>query len=244
MSVLAEARPRRQTFESNRWAPWVYRIARRLFQIPFYLCVKVEIVNAEEAERDGCILACTHLSHLEAPSLSILLRRRIDWMARTEFFRHRPLAWFLRATDAFPVQRRGVPVRAIRTAIERARSGRTIGVFPEGGVAIGPASVCRGGPIKQGTCLIAMAAQVPIVPVVVLGVESLNRVNAWIPAQRGRLWVIFGQPLMPPRFTPGRTAAAERRALRAKMCAQLQERFVDLYADLRRRYQIDDRAVP
>jgi 1-acyl-sn-glycerol-3-phosphate acyltransferase len=217
---------------------------RRVFQIPFFLCVKVEVINASQAEAGGCILACTHLGHLESPSLSILMRRRIDWMARTEFFRSRAAAWFLRAIDAFPVQRHGVPVRAIRTAIVRARGGRAIGVFPEGGVARGADSVCRGGPIKRGTCLIAMAAQAPIIPVVVLGVESLSRVDAWLPVRRGRLWVIFGEPLIPPPFKPGRAAAATRRAQRAEMAEELRRRFMDLYADLRARYQISEREVP
>ena len=55
-------------------------------------------------------------------------------------------------------------------------------LFPEGGVVKGPATVCRGGPIKKGACVIAQRAGVPIIPCVVLGTHRLNhplrRVNA------------------------------------------------------------------
>jgi 1-acyl-sn-glycerol-3-phosphate acyltransferase len=238
----AETDQPRPTKAPRGYSQCAYWLGRLVCRIPFALCVKVEVVDAYYANRGNCILACTHMGHLEAPALSLLLRRRIDWMARIEFYRYRPLAWMLRMLDAIPVRRHGVPAQAIRTAIERAKSGRMIGVFPEGGVATGTASVCRGGPIKQGTCLIAMAAGVPIVPVVVMGVEALSHSRAWLPTRSSRLWVIFGRPLMPPPSQPGRAFAAERRAQRAEMSVQLQHRFMELHDELRRRYEIPTRS--
>jgi 1-acyl-sn-glycerol-3-phosphate acyltransferase len=235
---LAEAQPVTQTVAGRPFSAWAYWFGRFLCQIPFHLCVKAEMVDAHYADCGGCILACTHMSHLEPPVLSVLLRRRIDWMARIEFYGIPPLAWLLRAIDAIPVRRYGVPVQAIRAAVARAKSGRIIGVFPEGGVASGKASVCHGGPIKLGSCLIAMAAGMPIVPVVVLGVESLNHPRAWLPTRSSRVWVIFGRPLVPPVSQPGRAFAAERRAQRAEMSAELQRRFIELHAELHRRYNI------
>ena len=117
------------------------------------------------AERTGgYILAVSHISHLEPFIATSLVKRKIDWMARVEFYRWRIFRPFLRAFDTFPVNRFGVPVSSIRTAINRAKSGRVVGIFPEGGVVQGKDSACRGGPIKRGACLVAMRANVPIVP--------------------------------------------------------------------------------
>src|SRR5688500_19406824 len=49
--------------------------------------------------------------------LTALVRRKIDWMARVEFYKYRIGAWALYAMDCFPVNRFGVPVSAIRTAV-------------------------------------------------------------------------------------------------------------------------------
>src|SRR5687768_15431933 len=106
-----------------------YAVVQFLGRWIYALSIKGEVIRPHLAERaGGYVLAVTHLSHLEPFVLTILVRRKIDWMARVEFYRWRPFAWMLRAMDAFPVNRFGVPVRAIRTAIERARAGRIVGI--------------------------------------------------------------------------------------------------------------------
>ena len=205
----------------------------------YALGIKGTVLRPELAERPGgYVLACTHLSHLEPFIVWTLVRRKIDWMARVEFFRNRAMAAVLYAADAFPVNRFGVPVSAIRTAMARARDGRVVGIFPEGGVATGAASACRGGPIKQGACLVAIRAGVPIVPCVVLGTHALNRPEPWLPFRRGRVWVAFGPPIEPVRDAPCPKAA--RRA----MSRQLGDAFCSLYAELRERYDIPDASIP
>jgi 1-acyl-sn-glycerol-3-phosphate acyltransferase len=216
-----------------------------LVRFIFFCCVKIEVINAPSPNRKGSyILACTHLSHLEAVCVSAVISRRIDWMVRFEFYRFRIAAWFWKLINAFSIRRRGATVRGIRTAIERARSGRLIGVFPEGGVSVGAASVCRGGAIKSGVCLISSAAQVPIVPVVILGIEKLLGVRVWLPFRRGRIWINFGDPIPPPAFMPGRANAASRRRQRAELNDLLARQFAGLYQQLRQTYGIDDRSIP
>jgi len=244
VSVLPSHKSRRKLVPPAPWAPGCYRFVRRLCQIPFLFCVKPVLINAEVLDGGGCVLACTHMGHLEAACVSVLVRRRIDWMVRTELFHSALGAWILRALDAIPLQRYGVPVRALRTAIARAKAGRAVGMFPEGRVAIGPDSVCHGGAIRPGVCFISIVAQVPIVPVVVVGAEQLHNWRAWTPFRGSRLWVILGRPLMPPAYTPGLAAAASRREQRAELSAELQHRFVKLYAELRARHPVDEMSSP
>lgn len=205
----------------------------------YALSIKGEVLRREVPDRrGGYVLAVTHLSHLEPFVVTSVVPRKIDWMARIEFYRWRPFAWVLHAMDAFPVNRFGVPVSAIRTAIARARAGRVIGIFPEGGVATGKESACRGGPIKQGACLVALRAGVPIVPCVVLGTHMLNEFEPWLPFGRAKLWIAFGEPIEPVRDTLNRKAA--RRA----MSRELGDAFCSLYQEMLRRYNIADRQIP
>jgi 1-acyl-sn-glycerol-3-phosphate acyltransferase len=218
----------------------VFHVVGKFFGKWIYaLSIKGEVVRPELAEREGgYILACTHISHLEPFIVSILVKRKIDWMARVEFFRWRIFRFFLNRFDAFPVNRFGVPVSAIRTAIKRGREGRVVGIFPEGGVAMGNDSVCRGGPIKRGVCLVSMRADIPIVPCVLIGTHTLNWIEPWLPYRRARLWIAFGQPIQPVRDAPTHKAGREI------MARQLSDAFRSLYLELCQRYKIPDEHTP
>jgi 1-acyl-sn-glycerol-3-phosphate acyltransferase len=194
-------------------------------------CLRTVVLHRRRADalRGPFILACTHVSHLEPVIVSCLIDRRVDWMARIEFFRHPWAARLLECVDAFSINRQGVPVSAIRTSIERLRQRRVIGIFPEGGVATGKDAIYNGGTLKEGACMIALRVGVPVLPVVVLGTEKLNQIDPWLPMRRGRLWVSFGRAVMPPA-TP--VTRRNRRACRKAMAEELQEEFAQTYREL------------
>ncbi|MDP9174896.1 MAG: 1-acyl-sn-glycerol-3-phosphate acyltransferase [Planctomycetota bacterium] len=223
----------------------VYHLGRLILKTAFFFCIKSRVIGQSQVpQQGGYLLACTHFSHTEPMCATFLLDRPVDWVTRIEFYRFKPIAWLLRAIDTIPVNRRGVSVKAIRTAIARAKAGRVVGVFPEGGVALGAESVCRGGPIKKGICMIACAAGVPIVPCVLLGTHKFNRMLPWLPIKQGKLWVAFGRPIEPLAAPRDRAFASLRRANRAAMALELQERFSLLYDELRQKYGIEDSSIP
>src|SRR5438270_2894021 len=123
-------------------------------------CVRRVVLHESRFDRPGgFVLTCSHLGHVEPAIVGALVRRKIDWMSRIEFFRHPLAARVLYALDVFPVKRHSISVEAIRTAVNRVRAGRVVGIFPEGGVTLGMDSVLRGGPIKKGACGVANPAE-------------------------------------------------------------------------------------
>ena len=223
-------------------APWCYGLARAAGKVAFWGSVDLSVAGRENVPATGgCIIVCTHISHVEPACVSVVLSRKVDWMAREEFYRFRPFAWVLRLMDAFSVDRFGVPVSAIRTAVARAQMGRMVGIFPEGGLVRGSAFVCRGGPIKGGAFLVQQLAGVPMVPCVVLGTQTLTNVKIWIPFKRAKVQVAFGSPIAPPPPTP---RGPQRREQRAEMTATLQAAMALLYAQLRQEHGISDADVP
>jgi 1-acyl-sn-glycerol-3-phosphate acyltransferase len=204
-----------------------YRIGQLIGRSIFSITMNVRTVRLAAAGREGgYVLACSHLSHIEPVVVGVLVDRKIDFMSRIEFFRNWLSSAYLWSIDAFPVKRFSFTGRAVRSAVTRAAAGRVVGIFPEGGVATGTDSVCRGGPIKRGACVIAQRANVPIIPCVVVGTERLNRPLPWIPYRRGHLWVIFGDPIF-PRMGPS------RREARFDMAEELRTTFKALYEELR-----------
>jgi 1-acyl-sn-glycerol-3-phosphate acyltransferase len=141
------------------------------------------------------------------------------------------------AVHAFPVRRQGVPVSAVKMALQRLRQGEVVGVFPEGEIKTGAESVLRGAPIKRGVCLLAARADCPVLPCVILGTDRLNALHPWLPMWRGRLWMACGEFIEP---VPG----TDRRAARAEMADRIERALVDLYARLRREYGLEDSILP
>lgn len=212
------------------------RLACRLVKVQ---CIREVVLNPERAERPGgCLLACTHLSHLEPIVVTCLVRRNVRWMARIEFYRRWWAALALRHGGAFPVDRFGFSLPAIRNAVRLVTQGQMVGMFPEGGVAQGDRSVVRGGPIKQGACAVSLRTGAPIIPVVILGTEKLNRVAPWIPPRRGRVYVAFGQDVRPPE------RRTTRRADRADMTRRLTDEFRATFERLLRHSGLCEEDVP
>jgi 1-acyl-sn-glycerol-3-phosphate acyltransferase len=217
----------------------LYRISRAGGRFTFFCTMRAHVLNAPRAEREGAyVLALTHLSHLEPMCASILSQRRIHWMTRKEFFKYRLVAAYLRACNAFEVDRQGIPVSAVREAIARARQGHAVGICPEGGVTQGARAAFRGGTIKKGCCTVALRAGIPIIPCVMLGTDKLNRVGPWLPFKRAQIWVAYGEPIYSP------AGAKSTRASRQALSDILVSSFMSLYAELRQHYEICDSSVP
>lgn len=221
---MARLHPRRYT--PSRMIT-LYVLGKAMCRFVHFCCFREVVLHGDRLERPGgYILACTHLSHLEPIIVSRRCRRQIDWMARIEFYRYHIIARLLDALDVFPVDRYGVPVRAIRTAIERVRSGKIVGIFPEGGVARGSNSVMHGASFKKGACVVAYRSGAPVVPMVMVGTDKLTRVGPWLPFKNARVWMIVGEPVYPRLDEP------RRRVAREMMARELQVRYRELYFEL------------
>jgi 1-acyl-sn-glycerol-3-phosphate acyltransferase len=201
-------------------------------------CIREVLLGRQYLNRPGgFILAVTHLSHLEPFLVSTHLRRRVHWLARTEFFANPVAAAFLHAFESIPIKRNGVPVLAIRKSISLLSRDRVVGIFPEGGVAKGADSVLRGGKIKKGAAFLSCRSARPIIPVVVLGTHDLNRVAPWLPYRRGRVQTAYGQPLMPP-------AGLHPRLARKELTDRLSAAYVELYHRLLAEAKLRDADIP
>jgi 1-acyl-sn-glycerol-3-phosphate acyltransferase len=216
----------------------IYWLLRTIIRIIFRWTIRLRTIRLEHAaRRGGYILACSHVRHLDPFCLSAIVPRKVGWMARIEFYRHPFTAWAMRAFHAFPVNRQGVPVSAIKEAIRRLGQGEVVGVFPEGEIKEGRESVLRGGPIKRGVCLLAQRTGKPVLPCLILGTEKLNSIDPWLPMWRGRLWVACGEFIEP---TPG----LGRREARVEMADRLEAAYRALFAETKAKFGLEDSVLP
>jgi 1-acyl-sn-glycerol-3-phosphate acyltransferase len=139
-------------------------------------------------ESGGFVLAANHTSSFDPWALGLPLwpRRYLRFMAKSELYWW-PLGALITAGGGFPVRRGEGDVEAIRKAVDLAREGHVIAMFPHG-------TRQRKGLAKKhqprahtGAARIALDADVPLVPAAIGGTGRLSRLE--------RLRVRYGRPL-------------------------------------------------
>jgi 1-acyl-sn-glycerol-3-phosphate acyltransferase len=139
-------------------------------------------------ESGGFVLAANHTSNFDPFPLALPLwpQRFLRFMAKSELYWW-PLGWIITAGGAFPVRRGEQDVEAIRTAVQLAREGNIIAMFPHG-------TRQRKGIVKKhqprahtGAARVALDAGVPLVPAAIAGTDRLLRL--------GPLRVRYGKPI-------------------------------------------------
>jgi 1-acyl-sn-glycerol-3-phosphate acyltransferase len=136
----------------------------------------------------GFVLAANHLSNFDPWPLGLPLwpRRYLRFMAKSELYWW-PLGPIISAGGAFRVRRGERDLEAMNTAIDLAREGHIVVMFPHG-------TRQRKGLVKKhqpkahtGAARIALEAGVPLVPAAIAGTDRLTRL--------GPLRVRYGEPL-------------------------------------------------
>jgi 1-acyl-sn-glycerol-3-phosphate acyltransferase len=208
----------------------------RIFLAPF---TRRRVIGVRHVpQRGACILAPNHISHFDPPLIGISTTRPVDWMAMQELFTNRIFRGILRWIGSFPVGREKLDRAAVRTALERLKHERLIGVFPEGGLRTGRESVLEGAPLKPGVAAMAQMTGATVIPCVVIGSDALYAPRQWLPFRRTRVWVVFGPPLIQP------AAEGDKAAARANFETLLGETLRDLYARTVREENIPADCLP
>ena len=187
--------------------------------------VRMRVRGREHCPRTGpFLLAANHLSPFDPFLLTLATRRWIDWVAMVELYRRPAAAWYWDALAAIPVDRARVSRAAAVTILKRLADGRVVGIFPEGGIRTREQSVLAGGGIHAGACRLALAVGVPLVPVAIVGSETMTGVRGWLwPRRAFKVDVIFGAPLAAPagKTQDAKIAAEERKVLLAAAMQEL-----------------------
>jgi 1-acyl-sn-glycerol-3-phosphate acyltransferase len=156
------------------------------------LFCRLRIEGAEHVPpTGGCVVVCNHTRGPDFVVLGYAAPRQVYYMAKIEIFAWHPLLTKLfNAVGTFPVHRGKGDVSAIETAVEVAREGHVLGMFPEG-------TRSRSGQLqrgKSGAARIAMMAGVPVVPAVVVNSAQMLP-NLFKLRRRPQVIARFGPPL-------------------------------------------------
>jgi len=154
----------------------------------------------------GFILAVNHCSYVDPVLLIVGVPRYLRFMVKSELYRLSPARWFLRAFGTFSVRRGFADRVALAEAQRLLAEGHVVVLFPEG-TRSRMGRLLRGLP---GTMALAVRSGVPVLPVAIMGTET---VRGWLGTlKRPRMVLRIGEPYRPER-PEGRLTSAALQAL-------------------------------
>lgn len=198
------------------------------------------VVGAENIPRRGAaILASNHLAVADSIFLPLMVRRRIAFLAKQEYFTERGLKGsakrlFFGGTGNVPVDRTpgsSAAQAALDTGVRLLREGKLLGIYPEG--TRSPDGRLYKG--KTGMARMALEARVPVIPVAMVGTEEINQIGSarWR-IKRGVVEVRIGKPLDFSRYQGMAGDRFVERSMTDEVMYALMElsgqEYVDVYA--------------
>jgi len=156
----------------------------------FFFRVRVE--GIEHVPKSGpVILASNHVSFSDSIFLPLVVRRRVTFVAKAEYFEDPKTAWIFRALGQIPIKREGgsASERALAAAREVLEAGGVFGIYPEG--TRSPDGRLYKG--HTGVARLALQTGAPVCAVAMIGTREAQPIGKVMP----RLFMPIGI-----RFSP------------------------------------------
>ncbi len=185
-----------------------YQVVLTLLTPFVHILFPMKIEGVENLPEGGALI-CPNHSHAADPVLVAVAmgpRVPICVMGKAQLFRFPPLGWLFRKLGAFPVERGGNDLGAIKTALKGLQSGKKLLIFPEGTRVDHPGET--GG--KGGAVLLSLRSGTPLVPVYCGGRKKFLHRNK----------VIFGKPYL-PTIAGRRPTPEENQAIAAELMERI-----------------------
>jgi len=175
---------------------WQYKLGSILIRFFFGVFLGFKWRGTENvSEKGGVIIAPNHRSNYDPPLIgSTVKQRAIYYFGKKSVFVNKIFGWFLGRFNVFPADtEKKNDIGSIRFSLKLLKEGKALMVFPEG-------TRSKTGeflPAHPGVGYLALKAGVPVNPVIIKGTHESMKEHF---LRRKPLYVIFGQPIFPPKI--------------------------------------------
>jgi 1-acyl-sn-glycerol-3-phosphate acyltransferase len=193
--------------------------------------------GTENVPTEGpAILASNHMSYADWLFMPLVIPRRVTFVAKAEYFTSPGLkGWlqkrFFAGAGQVPIDRSGgrASEGAISTGLRILGEGELFGIYPEGTRSF-DGRLYRG---KTGLARMALEAQVPVIPVAVVGTDLLAPPGK-VFGRFARPMVRFGRPLDFSRYEGMESDRFVLRSITDEVMYEIMklsgQEYVDMYA--------------
>lgn len=158
-----------------------YKVICFILKLPVFILFNLKVHNAELFNKSNkrYLVCCNHINFLDPVILAVSTKRQIHFMGKKELFKNKILGYVFTKLGAFPVDRTGVALSAIKNSLKILNQDKVLGIFPEGTRVKG----YNEENAKPGVAIIANKAKSNVIPVYIDGNYKF----------RGRINIYFGQ---------------------------------------------------
>jgi len=201
------------------------------------LIFRPQVEGRDNVPAEGpAIIASNHLSFSDSIFMPLMVRRKVTFVAKAEYFTGKGIKGFLTkmffvGTGTIPVDRSGgrAAQAAIDTGLRILREGRLFGIYPEG-TRSPDGRLYRG---KTGVARLALDSGAPVIPVVMLNSDEIQPLGRKLPRIK-RVRIRFGHPIDFSRYAGMAGDRFIERAVTDEIMYELMElsgrEYVDVYA--------------
>ena len=152
----------------------------------------VTVLGREKLPQGPAVYASNHLSYMDTPVLFAHLPFQFRILAKQSLWKVPFIGWHLHRSGQVPVDQSTArtSIGSLNRAIAALKAGMPIVLFPEGGRAASGQT----GPFLSGAAVMAIRAQVPLVPITLVGTWQLLPIHTYTLRPRPLL-LIVGNPI-------------------------------------------------
>ena len=162
-----------------------YRLAILFCRIVLIFKCRIRSKGRENIPQNGgFILALNHRTNYDVLLAGITCSRPLRYMAKAELFKNKFFSWLITKCGAFPVNRGKGDIGAIKSALEKLKNNEAVLMFPEG-KRVRTLEEEKNTRAKPGAVMIAIRAQVQIVPAYISGKFGFLR----------KITISYGKPI-------------------------------------------------
>ena len=221
------------------------KVLRLVSRILLRVIADVEIVGLENVpQQGGCVAVSNHIGRLDA-MLALVLPERDDviMMIAEKYQAYAFWRFWVRRFDAIWLNRFEADFHALREVVKRLHKGGILAIAPEG-TRSQSGKLLAGRP---GAAFLAAKAQVPVLPMAIMGTEDSVVKAKLRRLQRLKIKIIVGQPFMlPPIDRKNKDAyfQAQTDEIMCRIAALLPPSYHGVYKEHPRLQALTESAAP
>jgi len=154
-----------------------HRIAQAWARVGMALSgARVTVLHRERLTGEPAVYACNHLSYMDTPAIFSSLPFQFRIVARQDLWKLPFIGWWLRRSGQVGVDLSDprASVASLLGAVRTLKSGMPLFIFPEGGRT----ETGHLEPFMKGPAFMAIKAQLPIIPMALIGTWELLPIHS------------------------------------------------------------------
>lgn len=188
-------------------------------------------------DKGAVILASNHLSVIDSFILPLVIKRRVNFLAKSEYFTGKGIKgtlsrWFFTSTGMIPMDRSGgkASESSLHTGLEVLERKGCLGIYPEG-TRSPDARLYRG---RTGIARMVLEAKtnVVVVPVVMVDTEKILPIGAKRPKIGTKIGIRIGEPIDFSRYRGMQTNRFILRSVTDEIMSEIAAMSEQVYADV------------